>query len=107
MAFLLGNEEKGLASMINSPSNSNHNKKIEKQRRCWVFKSRCASSDVVGIICPLPLDEIGLTELPKSGWANAHHAHLLTASLFLTILTSHQDLWKVGITFLARVSKSF
>ena len=49
------------------------------QRCRWVFKSGWASSDVVGIICPLVL--IGLTEPLNSGWAKAHPAHPLAASL--------------------------
>ena len=49
------------------------------QRCRWVFKSGWASSNVVGIICPLVV--IGLTELPNSGWAKAHPAHLLGTSL--------------------------
>ena len=36
-----------------------------KQRCRWIFKSGWASSDVVGIICPLVV--IGLTELPIPG----------------------------------------
>ena len=34
---------------------------------------------MVGIICPLVV--IGLAELPNSGWAKAHPAHPLAASL--------------------------
>ena len=49
------------------------NQFLISQRCRWVFKSGCASSNVVGIIC-LPLVGIGFTELP-----NAHPAHLLTA----------------------------
>ena len=45
----------------------------------WVFKSGWASSNVVGIICPLVV--IGLTELTNSEWAKAHPAYLLAASL--------------------------
>ena len=40
---------------------------IMMQRCRWVFKPGWASSNVVGIICPLVV--IGLTELPNSGWA--------------------------------------
>ena len=49
------------------------NQFLISQRCRQVFKSGCASSNVVGIIC-LPLVGIGLTELP-----NAHPVHLLTA----------------------------
>ena len=52
------------------------------QRCRWVFKSRWASSNVVGIICLLAV--IGLIELPNFGWAKAHTAHLLAASLVHT-----------------------
>ena len=50
-----------------------------KQRCRQVLKSGQASTNVVGIICPLV--RIGLTELPDSGWAKPHPAHLLTTSL--------------------------
>ena len=53
--------------------------KCQQQRCRLVLKSRWASSNVVGIICPLVV--IGLTELPNSGWAKAHPAHPLAASL--------------------------
>jgi hypothetical protein len=53
------------------------------QRCRWVFKSGWASSNVVGIICPLVL--IGLIELPNSGWAIANPAHPLVASLKFTL----------------------
>ena len=49
------------------------------QRCQWAFKSGWASSNVVGIICPLIV--IGLTELPNSRWAEAHPAHPLATSL--------------------------
>ena len=47
------------------------------------FRIRGASSNVAGIICPLGV--IGVTELPNSGWAKAHPAHLLVASLSFEI----------------------
>ena len=62
------------------------------QRCRWNFKSGWASSNVVGIICPLVV--IGLTELPNSGWAKeAHPAHPPAAALlyFNTILAV--NLW--------------
>ena len=46
-----------------------------------------AVHNVVGKIC-LPLVGIGLTELPNSGWAKSHPAHLLTASLHVIFLRS-------------------
>ena len=50
-----------------------------------VSESGWASSNVVGIICPLL--GVGLTELPNSGWAKTHPAHPLTASLSITMYT--------------------
>jgi hypothetical protein len=55
-----------------------HFKVIPKFRDA-VFKPRWASSNVMGIICPLV--EIGLTDLQDSRWYKAHPAYLLTASL--------------------------
>ena len=52
------------------------------QGRRKVWKSGCASSNWVGIICP-PLVEIGLTGLPKSGCAVAHPAHPGTTALLI------------------------
>ena len=44
-----------------------------RQRCCWVFKSGWASSNVVGIICPLVV--IGLTELSNSGPPSSAQRH--------------------------------
>ena len=47
-----------------------------------ICRSGWASSNAAGKICPLVL--IGLTELPNSGWAKAHPARPLAASLQCT-----------------------
>ena len=62
--------------LSNVPVLENDNKySIFKNRHRDVVRfSNLASSNVVGI-------GIGLTETPNSGWAKAHPAHLLTASL--------------------------
>ena len=53
----------------------------ETLQRCrWVFKSGWASSNMVGLICPLVV-VIGLTELSNSGWAKASPAQPLAVSL--------------------------
>ena len=60
------------------------------QRCRWDFKSGWASSNVVGIICPLVI--IGLTELPNSGKAKAHPAQPLAAALLIVRLKTPQNL---------------
>ena len=48
------------------------------QRCRWDFKSRWASSNVVGIICPPGCNRV-------NGWAKVHPAHPPAASLYFTL----------------------
>ena len=74
------------------------------QRCRWVFKYGWASSNVVGIICPLV--EIGLTEPSNSGWAKAHLAHPLTTSLNCTYVRVHlRWIWNHHYTRVTSFSK--
>ena len=55
---------------------SNKSNKMKQVEVFWQgLKSGWASSNVVGIICPLV--RIGLTKLPNSWWAKAHLAAFL------------------------------
>ena len=60
-----------------------------------VFKSGRASSNVVGIICPLNV--IGLTELSNSGWGKAHPAHPLAASLLCPLKMTPKNWWQIQL----------
>ena len=66
-----------------------------KQGHRKLPKARWTSSNARGIIWGYDLGKIGLTDLPRPGWAIAHSAQNISYVLGKYVLTRHQKIHKI------------